>query len=646
MATVIDALVVTLGLNAKGFKTEADKAKKTTNELAGAAESGAKRQEAAERRLAAERARRNRDLDRGTRDAGRGFASMRGEVLKLVAVFTAGVGIKNFIADTINSAVQLGYLSQNLGMSTQQIKAYQLAAERAGGTQEGMAQQFRESADALAQLRSGGGPNQALQEFFRWGGSSSDLKDGNTYLLARAKIIHEMFQVDPTRAAYVARQMGISDDQFNFFKQGPQAILALVDAQKKRAAITEAEAQKALELKNRWLDLKESLGAVAVKFLTAMLPALSKFTDLIATGADKLAENKEKVGEFAEELTRFLETTDWSSVVQGAKDFAASVRSIADSIREVIDRWDEWRGKPKVQTPGVTKMPGALRFGTTEDLNRDNAATGKPLPKAQAEPTTALGRAGKAFSDNVEMALARTLASWGVQAAKEFVRDKTGKDDYLAGPRKAPAAAPAAPAAGGAAAKSVVSKLIGMGWSAEQAAGIAGSFQQESSLNPNAVNPTSGAYGIGQWLAPRRADFKAWAGKDIRGSSLDEQLAFFQYEVTKGKEKAAGDKLRAARTAAEAARIHSEEYERPGRAEANILARQRYAQQHAAQARTAGAGASLPPTVNRSSSSRTETHIGQIVVQTPATDAEGIARSIRPAVEKYSFSMQANTGVN
>ena len=52
------------------------------------------------------------------------------------------------------------------------------ASERAGGTQEGFTAQLKESVDSIAELSTGGGPNAGMQAFFRWGGSSKDLKDG------------------------------------------------------------------------------------------------------------------------------------------------------------------------------------------------------------------------------------------------------------------------------------------------------------------------------------------------------------------------------------------------------------------------------------------------------------------------------------
>lgn len=609
MASVIDAFLVSFGLDPRGYVKGANEVKKADADL-----------RAKVREADREQQRREKEAEERQKKTIEGYRKIRNEVIGLFAVFTAGRGLKSFIADTVNEAASLGYLSQNLKMTAQDLTAWQHASERAGGSAGGITAQLKESADTLAQLKSGLGPTGGLQWFFRMGGSSGDLKDGNTYLLARSKIIHDLFKQDPAQAALIARNLGITEDQFDFIKQGPAAIMALVDAQRKNSAVTEKDAAAALDLRNKYLDLTQSLQATAVKVLIALLPAFSKFIVMIDGITSKLTDNKEVVAQWAENFVNF----DWAGLLKDAKDFAGTVRDLTKDIRDLIDRWDEWTGRSKVKTPGVTKYPGAIRIGKHADLEADNAATGKAPSKSTGRPQNeTLAK----ISDAIEEGLARTLASFGVKSAGEYIRDKTGKDDYLVGPKVDT--------------KSTQSKLQAMGWTKEQAAGIAGSFAQESNLNPGAVNPKSGAYGIGQWLGPRRADFKAWAGKDIKGSSLDEQLAFFQFEVTRGKEQAAGDKLRAARTAADAARIHSEAYERPGAEEANIGRRQAIANQMM----VAQAVARSPAAGGRNSTTTVTNNIEKVEINTRATDAAGIARDIRPELGKLTFPNQASSGV-
>lgn len=103
----------------------------------------------------------------------------------------------------------------------------------------------------------------------------------------------------------------------------------------------------------------------------------------------------------------------------------------------------------------------------------------------------------------------------------------------------------------------------GQGWSRAQAVGIVANLDAESGMDPN-INQIGGGpgYGLAQWEGPRQADFREWAGKDIRQSSFAEQLEFIQWELN-NTEAAAGRALRGADDPGEAASIVTRRYERP-----------------------------------------------------------------------------------
>lgn len=121
--------------------------------------------------------------------------------------------------------------------------------------------------------------------------------------------------------------------------------------------------------------------------------------------------------------------------------------------------------------------------------------------------------------------------------------------------------------------RGVIDFFKSKGWSEAQAIGIAANLKKESNFNTDASGDGGKAYGVAQWHADRQADFAKWAGKGIRQATLDEQLGFVNYELTQGKERAAGDALRNAADEREAASIVSRKYERPAAADADAADR-------------------------------------------------------------------------
>lgn len=297
-ATVIDALMVTMGLDISGYKKNMDTAEKKRDDFE----------------------RKSTESSKHIKD---GFAAIRNEVLLLGAAFTAGVGIKDFFSSTINNAANLGYLSASLSMTTEKITAYQRASERAGGSTEGMTAQLKESVDTLAQLKLGMGPSESLQWFFRMGGNSSDLQDGNTYLMARAKIIHDMFLIDPGKAALMAKQMGIVGDQFDFVKQGPEAMRSQIEAQEKHSAVTKKDAEAAQKLRVQMLDLRDSFTQTATRIVLQLAPELTKLFAQLEKGGNWIAENKDVIKAWVE------------SAIKGIKEFAV----MADRAAEAVGGW-------------------------------------------------------------------------------------------------------------------------------------------------------------------------------------------------------------------------------------------------------------------------------------------------------------------
>ena len=103
-------------------------------------------------------------------------------------------------------------------------------------------------------------------------------------------------------------------------------------------------------------------------------------------------------------------------------------------------------------------------------------------------------------------------------------------------------------------------------WTMEQAAGIIANLQAESGLNPNAFNEAGGgqgAVGIAQWRGERQTRFQETYGKPIRGSSLQEQLAYVNWEFNNTETKAA-TALRQATTVEQATDVFYRLYERAG----------------------------------------------------------------------------------
>ena len=101
--------------------------------------------------------------------------------------------------------------------------------------------------------------------------------------------------------------------------------------------------------------------------------------------------------------------------------------------------------------------------------------------------------------------------------------------------------------------------FVGKGLQPHQAAGIVGNLMGESKLNPSAVNPTSKAFGIAQWLGDRKKKLFAKYGNN---PTIDQQLEFVWEELNTS-EKRAFDRLLQTQSVEEATNSFMKHFERP-----------------------------------------------------------------------------------
>jgi len=119
MATVIDSLIVTLGLDNKDFQQGMKDTEKGLSDTR-------KNTDRVGKQIAA-----------SGKDAAEFFGQMQRSAIKFFAVLTAGKGLINFTRDVVSTGANLYRLSQNLDISADTLHRWGRAADLNGGSMEG-----------------------------------------------------------------------------------------------------------------------------------------------------------------------------------------------------------------------------------------------------------------------------------------------------------------------------------------------------------------------------------------------------------------------------------------------------------------------------------------------------------------------------
>ncbi len=283
MATVIDSLVVALGLDATKFHKGIKDSEKAHKLLTTRVEKDDKEREQSAHKLNdAEKKRHKEFQERGEKTA-ETLGFIRRHALGLIAVLAGGVGLVEFAKSTLFSAASLGRLSHNMGMSIKDLQGWEYAAKSVGGSGSDMAKNLESASLALAGMKYNGQVSSGLQEYYRFGGGQFGMPaNAQQLLLNESAMVSKIYAAghhNEAMSRWLA--MGNSSDSFNLAKQGPQAMMKLVDEGKRLSAVNRAQAN-ASEREQHALatfgaTLKKTATAIAFEFLPTFNRMLQKF---------------------------------------------------------------------------------------------------------------------------------------------------------------------------------------------------------------------------------------------------------------------------------------------------------------------------------------------------------------------------------
>lgn len=262
MPTLIDSLIVEIGLDPRGFTAGQ---KQIVTDL---------------RRTEGEAARAGKNLEASGKRAGMFFHEIRSQAASLFTVLTAGKGLEKFAADTLRQDAATGRLAKTLNLATANLGEWQRVAVRTGGSAEGITSALAGIQDKFQQIQLFGTTGAMGDAMLRQVGITNpqDLKDSGEALL---KISDAMSKMDPSRARAIGQAMGFDQETISLLERGRPAVEAMLRAEKARGGVTDESAKKSEELNKQLADLKSNFDEAGRELLVGVLPPLTEFLTLL-----------------------------------------------------------------------------------------------------------------------------------------------------------------------------------------------------------------------------------------------------------------------------------------------------------------------------------------------------------------------------
>lgn len=543
-----------------------------------------------------------------TADAARNLGRQIGSVIAPLGVITGAASIAGMVRMTGlwgEFASRLGQAAYRIQTTAANLHSLQGAARLAGGSAESMTAGLRTLGDTLVDAV-GGRNNEAVQYLNLLGislrGATGEARTAEEVLPELADRIAAIR--NPALQARVATAMlgGAAEDLLPVLRGGSAAMREYQEQARRYGVVNEAGVRAAQDLRRAQagvgLAFEGLRNSIAEKVAPVLTRLLQPFSEFIARNREVIAL---KIGQWAEDLATWLNSINWPETWAGVERF---FRGVGDVV-EALGGWKN-AALAVVVVMNASLIASVLRL--TREVGMLALAFGTTLVRGVGLAVAALAGFNRAAMANPAFRVAAILmgivdGARGVPVedlpdATRRMFERPGGPLDPARPENGGITRPATPppADGGAASATstdAVAFFQQQGWTREQAIGLAANIQHESGGRAAAVGDGGRAYGLAQWHPDRQAAFARWAGRDMRGSSAEQQMAFMHYELTEGAERPAGDRLRGAQTAGEAGSVISRFYERPRAQQAEALARAGTAERMAATlpAIVAGGGA-------------------------------------------------------
>jgi len=302
MATIIDSLLVSLGLDTSEFKKGIGESEKDHGKLVKKVEEGDKKITEADKKVGKEKARQQKEDQRAQKQSLENMNKMRNQVLGMIGLFTAGKGILNFIKDTVATTAALDRMSEVTGVSIHELGGWNQALERTGGTAEEMQNTIRSLSQEIAKYKQGLESNVIEYAFWQGGMQHGELDKTRNYLLGIADVLQRLNKLDPQKAMLAASKMGISENVFNLLKQGSAAVEQQVASGARLAALTSEQGKEARKAQAAWADMATQLQSVFKPIIFGVLKAIGGWMEKHGADISRWVENlKQAIAGFTPE---------------------------------------------------------------------------------------------------------------------------------------------------------------------------------------------------------------------------------------------------------------------------------------------------------------------------------------------------------
>lgn len=306
MATIVDQLLVTLGLDVTGYKRSAKEVKTTSEEM---------------RKALAEQDKKAKEQ---TRVLVEGYRAVRTEMLGLIGLALGATGVKAFFEGQVTRQTELARSARDLGVSARELDVFAKAARTVGGSDQGIRQSMQSILSGFEAFNLGDMSNAVVSLFRDLGVSITDadrkVRPMRDLLL---DLSDKIVKLPAQRQLTVKRLLGWDDGTLNLMRMGRTALAKLLDEMDRASGVTDKSTVAAERADKAWSNLKSQLQGIGEEVFAGLAPAME-------TTNDWMLKLSKSARDYGPEIKLYFE------------GIGAAAKLAGDGISWVVRKGSEW----------------------------------------------------------------------------------------------------------------------------------------------------------------------------------------------------------------------------------------------------------------------------------------------------------------
>ena len=398
MATVIDSLLIELGLDSSKF----DKAqKKSVEELRKFDEANQKSQ---------------KNIQENSKKSAQGFEKARDALVSFGVAAFGAAGFVNFVNTMTAGNAALARNANLFSMSAKELDAWGGVLKSVGGNADEFSASLQNLQSGVAGVKLGNAA--MLTPLARLGALGAvDINKGTVDIYKLSDALKAFRDVNGEQLTYtLAQQLGIDKNTFMILEKGSDSVRKLYNESYKLSGVNEKNTASAQRFQKQMGDLSNAIGGVKNSVMDGLYPTLSNIFSILQIGSEGFSKFNDKTNHWASNIVvlsgailtlnkamKFLGVTATSGIWVAASKLFGSLalllhsKEVGETPQELEDLRKENQAAYDAKHGGGgnirsirNRNPGNIKY---TPWSKAHGATGQDAGGFAIFPDTATGQA-------------------------------------------------------------------------------------------------------------------------------------------------------------------------------------------------------------------------------------------------------------